>query len=117
MTDGERVPEDQTLETVGVFPSITEAAIVRGRLDQAGIRTWLQQELTSGQLFQVGIALGGITLQVASGDLQRVRELLAEDRESDTVSTSPPWTCPRCDNEVDGGFEICWSCQAARTGE
>ena len=114
MTDGDLSPQDQTMETVAVFSSITEAAIVRGRLDQFGIRCWLQNELISGQLFQVGTALGGVKLQVASTDLQRVRELFAGDGETGTDSQGPPWTCPRCGNEVDGGFEICWSCQATR---
>ncbi len=114
MTGVDQPSGDQTLETVGVYPSITEASIVRGQLDQAGIRSWLQEELTSGQLFQVGTALGGVTLQVASGDLQRVHELFAEHNTNGT-SQSPPWTCPRCGNDVDGGFEICWSCQASRS--
>ena len=116
MTDGHQEGGDQTLETVGVYPSITEASIVRGRLDQAGIRSWMQNELTSGQLFQVGLALGGVTLQVASVDLKRTRELMAEDAERVAGEFSPPWTCSRCGSEVDTGFEVCWNCQAPVTG-
>jgi len=114
MTDGNRPAEDQTMETVAVYPSITEASIVRGRLDQAGIRSWLQEELTAGQPFYFGAGSAGIKLQVASGDLQQVRELIADEGKTGPDSNAPPWTCPRCGNEVDGGFEICWSCQAAR---
>ena len=116
MTDGDRPAQRQTLETVGVYASITEASIVRERLEQAGIRSWLQNELTAGQLFQVGLALGGVTLQVASDDLQRAEELIAESGESAAGEAGVAWTCPRCGSEVDAGFEICWSCQAPGTG-
>ena len=116
MTDGDQEAEGQTLETIGAYPSIIEASIVRGRLDQAGIRSWMQNELTSGQLFQVGLALGGVTLQVASVDLKRTRELMAEDAERVAGELSSPWTCSRCGSEVDAGFEVCWSCQAPATG-
>ena len=116
MTDVDQEAEDQTLETVGVYPSIVEASIVRGRLDQAGIRSWMQNELTAGQLFQVGLALGGVTLQVSSVDVQRTRELMAEDAEGVSGEVSSPWTCARCGSEVDAGFEVCWSCQAPATG-
>ena len=100
------------METVGVYSSITEASIVRGRLDQAGIRSWMQEELTAGQLFQVGTALGGVKLQVANNDLQRARELIADEPSQGT--TGAAWNCPRCGSDVDAGFEICWSCQATR---
>jgi hypothetical protein len=116
VTDGDRPAQRQTLETVGVYASITEASIVRERLEQAGIRSWLQNELTAGQLFQVGLALGGVTLQVASDDLQRAEELIAESGESAAGEAILAWTCPRCGSEVDAGFEICWSCQAPGTG-
>ena len=100
------------METVGVYSSLTEASIVRGRLDQAGIRSWMQEELTAGQLFQVGTALGGIKLQGADSDLQRARELIADGPSQET--TGSPWTCPRCGSDGDAGFEVCWSCQATR---
>lgn len=28
----------------------------------------------------------------------------------------PPWTCNACGEEVEGGFEVCWNCQAERAG-
>lgn len=115
MTEEDRPPDDRTMETVGVYPSITEASIVRGRLDQAGIRSWMQEELTAGQLFQVGTALGGVKLQVADNDLQRARELIADEPSQGT--TGAAWNCPRCGSDVDAGFEICWSCQATRADQ
>jgi hypothetical protein len=113
MNDGDRPANDLTLETVGAYPTIVEASIVRGRLEQAGIRCWLQGELASGQLFQVGTLLGGIKLEVASDDLQRVRDLLAEDAGGEQNS---PWTCSHCNSEVDAGFAVCWNCQEPATG-
>ena len=85
MTDGDRPPDDRTMETVGVYPSITEASIVRGRLDQAGIRSWMQEELPAGQLFQVGTALGGVTLQLAATSEPVATRATAESARSQAV--------------------------------
>ena len=112
MTDDRHSEDGTTLVTIGVFPNLTEASLVRGQLDQAGIRSWLQDELTSGQLFQVGTALGGLKLQVASDQLESAREFLA--RQGHPLEDSSPWTCPACENEVEGHFEICWGCQCPR---
>lgn len=47
----------------------------------------------------------------AREDQARAR-LAAFDRER-TASVGAPWTCS-CGEANDGGFEVCWSCQAAR---
>ncbi len=112
MNDGDRPANDPTLETVGVYPSIVEASIVRGRLDQAGIRCWLQGELAAATAY-AGTQLSGIKLEVASDDLQRVRDLMAEDACGEQNS---PWTCSHCNSEVDAGFAVCWNCQEPAAG-
>ena len=30
--------------------------------------------------------------------------------------TNIPWVCPSCGTSVDGDFDVCWKCQAARAG-
>jgi len=30
--------------------------------------------------------------------------------------TLPPWTCPHCDESVEGQFDICWNCGTTRSG-
>ncbi len=112
MNDGDRPDNDPTLKTVGVYPSIVEASIVRGRLEQAGIRCWLQGELAAATAY-AGTLLGDIKLEVASDDLQRVRDLMAEDACGEQNS---PWTCSHCNSEVDAGFAVCWNCQEPATG-
>jgi hypothetical protein len=111
VNDGDRPANDPTLETVGVYPSIVEASIVRGRLEQAGIRCWLQGELAAANAY-AGTQLGGIKLEVASDDLQRVRDLMADDSCGEQDS---PWTCSHCNSEVDAGFAVCWNCQEPAT--
>ena len=34
--------------------------------------------------------------------------------ESASEMPTEPWICPSCGEEIDGGFDICWSCQAER---
>ena len=47
----------------------------------------------------------------AAGDL--VREYESEMK---ATRDNPPeeWQCPSCGETVDGGFDLCWNCQAER---
>ncbi len=103
-----------SLETIGVFASITEASIARARLEEAGIRAWLQGELSSGQLFPVGLALGGIKLEVSDTDAASARDLLAQVTGSASGNEDTDWICGTCGSEVESGFDLCWNCQAGR---
>lgn len=105
---------DRSLETIGVFASITEASIARARLEEAGIRSWLQGELSTGQLFPVGLALGGISLEVSDADAASARSLLDDVNQATTGADETAWICGTCGTEVESGFELCWKCQAVR---
>ncbi len=48
-------------------------------------------------------------------DLLR-RQALAEPLPPVEETTAPDWTCPSCQAENPGTFDICWSCEAARSG-
>lgn len=97
-----------SLVTVATFSTTTEAAIARATLEQAGIRAWLQEEVTGGQL-QFGSALGGIKLQVADVDAETSRNVLSS-LQMESSTNPPPWNCPGCGQEIGDGFEICWHC-------
>lgn len=54
---------------------------------------------------------------VEDADFERAKSalerFLGEERER---LDAPAWICSRCGESVDGGFERCWSCGAARSG-
>ena len=36
------------------------------------------------------------------------------DREIVNPAPQPPWICASCNEENEGGFELCWACQTLR---
>ena len=61
--------------TVAVFDALTPAEIVRGRL----LAEEIPCVLVDHSLLQLGIVADGIELQVAEPDLERARQVLAQD--------------------------------------
>lgn len=61
--------------TLTVFDALTPAEIVRGRLSVEEIPC----VLVDRSLLQLGIVADGIALQVAEPDLERARQVLAQD--------------------------------------
>ncbi|MCA8968363.1 MAG: DUF2007 domain-containing protein [Planctomycetes bacterium] len=47
--------------------------------------------------------------------LEIIRRYEKHER-ADGHATRPTWSCPNCDESVDGGFELCWHCGAERPG-
>ena len=110
--------------TVGTYFSLAEAEPPRLALEAAGIHTLATDENIGDML--VPTAFGGIKLQVAMGDAERAKELLAavraefqpkpaeENGSEDGVSLK----CPECGAEIwfpsdrRGHVEICPECGA-----
>lgn len=67
--------ESETLVTVGQFRETAEAELARGRLDSAGIESFLVGENTA---MLYGTGLGGLLLQVKPKDEADARSLLAD---------------------------------------
>lgn len=100
------------LATVGRYGAVWEADIVRDRLEAAGIQAFVQGSETGRSLSYIGVALGGVRVQVAARDVEAARRLLSEDERQRT--TAGDWRCPRCDEPNDAAFDLCWSCSLPR---
>lgn len=98
------------LVTVAIYPNEQEASIAEATLAEEGINAFLLGDHTATMLSYVGSALGGVQLQVATGDAERARHLLQEDSDNDEPLPTRPWTCAGCGETVDAGFAVCWSC-------
>ena len=67
----------------------------------------------NSMMSHVGTALGGVNLYVRNRDAEQAKILIDElmpDQEY-----SPPWFCGACNEEVEGNFELCWSCGGLRS--
>jgi hypothetical protein len=88
------------------------AAMLRSRLELAGIPSLIENETVAGTLWHIGSTVGGTRLLVPADRLDEARQLLAEDHEH----TTEAWTCA-CGTLVEAGFDLCWHCGAARPAD
>jgi len=95
-----------------------QAHLVKTVLEKAGIDVRVV-----GEMLQAGLGelpMGPATsprIWVPRKDEARARAVIAElekHRHDDRTEQRAPWDCPRCGEEVEGNFDICWKCQAPR---
>ena len=83
-----------TLVTVKVYDSLSEAEVVRAKLEQHGIFAFLPDKNLVGAAWYLTQAVGGVRLQVSEGELESARLLLGE---SDTALPEGGIdSCPEC---------------------
>jgi hypothetical protein len=108
---------------VAMFQSYQEASMAQASLAAEGIESQLTGGVTADTMAYFGTATGGVRLLVHEKDASRAGEVLdslAQGRES---PAAPSWRCPDCGEQVEGHFDLCWSCgrlrpeDEAQTGE
>jgi Flp pilus assembly protein TadB len=91
---------------------------VKTVLKKAGIDARVVGEMLQAALGE--LPMGPATsprVWVPRKDETRARAVIAEweqQRSEDRTEERAPWACPRCGEEVEGSFDICWKCQAPR---
>ncbi len=92
--------------------NLMTATLWQAVLESAGIRCQLRNRYISGAVGELP------TDQVApqlwlfnDNDSARAEQLLDELRRA---PDSPPWTCPACNEILEGQFFQCWHCGATR---
>lgn len=100
---------DSSLAQVASFENAFEAEQARAILEEHGMSAFIDGANANTTLSHVGTALGGVRLFVRLEDLAAAAELL-DSFSAGSEKTGPPWFCGNCQEEVDAGFECCWSC-------
>ncbi len=90
------------------------AETLRIALEDRGIAAFIESSETNRAMHYVGTALGGVRVLVPSDRKEEAEELLRTFSEHSASDRSPGWICPNCGEEVDAGFEACWSCDTER---
>ncbi|MCA9153602.1 MAG: hypothetical protein KDA38_02395, partial [Planctomycetales bacterium] len=101
------------LITLATFENAGQAYAAQGCLAARGIMAQVDGDVSHTALSYVGSALGGVKLLVLAEDADAARECLAT-ADPDSTDDSGPWQCDKCQEEVDAGFDVCWSCGATR---
>jgi hypothetical protein len=102
---------------VAMFQSHQEASMAQAALAAEAIDSELAGSVTADTLAYYGTATGGVRLLVREPDAARagrILESIAQQRNAE--SPLPEWRCPACGEQVDGGFDLCWSCGQTKPG-
>ena len=102
--------EEIELTRLAVCETEIQAQIARDFLTENGVQVMVKGLDTGGSVFGGAVEDTEIEFFVSADDLENAKELLESflEEEGDPV---PEWTC-KCGEDVDEGFEICWSCGA-----
>lgn len=93
------------------------AQLLKSELEAHGVEAWVEGEhlapLLGGAIPAVGRKFN--VCVVHDHEAPRARRLVEEwQARRDTPSDAPTWHCPRCGEENEPQFDICWSCEAER---
>ncbi len=86
---------DTTFTRIAEFPYSAEAQIVKGKLESAGIETFLRDAVTIDSDPLLSHAIGGVKLFVRTDDVPRALAILAEVHLFPVEDTAAPF-CPQC---------------------
>ena len=87
-------------------PILTIVANVRNVLEINGIESVIRNQYLCAGVGELPPIECWPTLWVAEQDEARALELI----EADEDQSGHVWKCPKCGEEVEGQFDICWNC-------
>ncbi len=87
-------------------------AIVRDLLAQQGIESKVLNENTAAVLGEIPFLRATPEVWVRDEDRERADAIVErfESGETRDSMARPAWTCPECNEQIDGQFTECWNC-------
>ena len=97
------------MKRIASSESLAEIGHYRNILEQNGVRCLIKNEQLSGALGEVPFLECLPELWVLNDrDLDRAEGLLADLRHE--VVSGSAWRCPRCNEDNEAQFAVCWNC-------
>ena len=107
-------PDPDKLVRVATCASINEANVLKTALEDNGIESVVDGDAISAAFGSFGSTLTDAKLLVRREDARQAATIIRQTRETFSAPRKDPWFCGKCLEEVEGGFEVCWSCGLAR---
>lgn len=102
--------QDEDLKRIFVCESELQARQAKEFLEANGFKAMVRGLDVGGSVFGGAVDDPEIEIFIKASDFEDAKALV-ESMADDESEPVPPWTCD-CGEDVDEGFEICWSCGA-----
>jgi hypothetical protein len=95
-------------------PNLIEVSQLKDRLADAGIVSFIRNEISSGLVGDIPLNESMPQLWIENdGSLEEARQV-KRDWLAPAAQTGEPWVCPACGEKSEPQFTSCWKCGAAR---
>ena len=98
------------MKTVYMAESALDAQIVYDHLVEAGYKMFIAGLALSGALGELPANMGPEVKVVKNEDFLSARALVEEYLVSSSNPESKFSNCPKCSEEIEAGFNLCWKC-------
>jgi hypothetical protein len=100
----------EDLVTIAKYSDPFEPSMAWAMLESYGIHGRVVGGEINNILWLLGPTIAGVELQVAFPEADNASEILEEFAETRDALSPPNWICSQCAVEVEGNFDVCWSC-------
>jgi len=100
---------------IASYANAADADHLKAVLQDHGIRAFVDGGDLQTSLSYIGSALGGVHVIVRSDDVDKAIEIKDELSQESHEPAGDPWFCGQCEEVVDAGFQVCWSCGGERS--
>ncbi|MEW4563776.1 hypothetical protein AB1K70_14680 [Bremerella sp. JC770] len=100
---------------IASYANAADADHLKAVLQDHGIRAFVDGGDLQTSLSYIGSALGGVHVIVSSVDADKAIEIKDELSQESHEPAGDPWFCGQCEEVVDAGFQVCWSCGGERS--
>ena len=98
--------------------NMLEGHLLKGMLEQGGIRVHLCGESLTSGVGELPVNVAEVDLHVPRQDAAIARRYLeAYEARGLNLSAQLHWTCRSCQEANPDAFDICWNCQRERCAE
>jgi hypothetical protein len=95
-------------------PNLIEVTQLKDRLEEAGIASFIRNEISSGLSPDIPMNESMPELWIESdGKLEEARQV-KRDWLAPVKVTGSPWRCPACGEKLEPQFTSCWKCGATK---
>lgn len=108
------------LQEVYRAQNLIQGGLIMALLKQSQIEAILEGDIlaSAGGELPLGWATAP-QVMVLRKDFDKARQIVmdweATALEAQQAESQPMWLCPKCSEEIEGHYEICWNCQHIRT--